>query len=171
MVTGRIRRASSSQGTRREAPPAARDGSVASCSGVIDGWSRGLSRKNHIQTAGHRRVASPRITKEPRQDTNARSAVTRGGVNALPIRAAACTMPCAKPQFPAGVQLAMARVAVGKAAPSPKPTARRIAMSDARPPAAPVKAVETATMIQQAVKTSQAPNLSATQPPMSWNRA
>jgi hypothetical protein len=60
---------------------------------------------------------------------------------------------------------------IGKAAPSPKPTARRIATSDVRPPAAPVKAVETATMTQQAVKTSQAPNLSAIQPPMSWNRA
>src|SRR5437763_3386714 len=161
MDTVRRRRASRSQATLREPLPVARDGSIASCSAVIDGWSRGLSRKNHIQIAGHRRLTRPRIRKEPRQDPNASSAVTRGGVNALPIRAEACTMPCAKPQLPDGVQLAMARVAVGKAAPSPNPTARRIATSDARPPAAPVKAVDPATMMQQAVKTSQAPNLSA----------
>src|SRR5579871_3206211 len=114
MVTGSIRRARRSQGTLLEPPPLAGEGKAASWSAVTCGCWRGLSRKNQIQMEGHSRVARPRITKTTRHDPNASSAVTSDGASALPILAEACTIPCAKPQLADGVQLAMARVAVGK---------------------------------------------------------
>jgi hypothetical protein len=75
------------------------------------------------------RLANPRITKERRQDTNRSSAAISGGVAAFPIRAKECVTPCAKPQSRTGIQVDIARVAVGKAAlrRSPAPNATRTA--------------------------------------------
>ena len=86
---------------------------------------------------------------------------------AFPIRANECVIPCANPQLPAGVQLDIARVAVGNAAPSPKPNARRSANSETNPPAAPVSMVDAPTMAQQTDSVSRGPNLSPIQPPIS----
>ena len=78
-----------------------------------------------------------------------------------------CVIPCAKPQLPTGVQLDIARVAVGNAAPSPNPKARRSANSDTNPAAAPVSMVDRATIPQQTDSVSRGPNLSPIQPPIS----
>src|SRR3984957_12077024 len=98
------------------------------------------------------------MTNEARQDTNARRTAINAGVSAFPIRLNECVMPCANPQLPAGVQLAIARVAVGNAAPSPKPKARRIANREANPPTAPVRIVDTPTMAQHTLRVSRGPN-------------
>ena len=66
-----------------------------------------------------------------------------GGVIAFPSRANECVMPWANPQFRSGVQTDMARVAVGKVAPSPMPSISRAANRLARPPTRPVAAVAT----------------------------
>src|SRR5215475_5588880 len=92
----------------------ARRGRLEMSASLIDGWSRGLSRKYEIQANSQIRLTTPRITKDVRHDTIPRSAAINGGVSALPMRPKACVMPCAKPQRPGGVQLDMARVAVGK---------------------------------------------------------
>src|SRR5712664_1783863 len=113
------------------------------------------------------RLTNPRITKEARHDTNTSSAAIRGGVSAFPMRPKECVIPCAKPQLRAGVQLDMARVAVGNAAPSPKPNARRNANNETNPPDAPVSTVDTPTMAQHSDKVSRGPNLSPTHPPIS----
>ena len=70
-----------------------------------------------------------------------------------------------------GSKLDIARVAVGNAAPSPKPRARRRAKSDTNPLAAPVSMVETPTIAQHADSVRRGPNLSPIQPPMSWKKA
>ena len=74
------------------------------------------------------------------------SQVTSGGVTALPMRAKACVMPCAKPRLPVGVQLDIARVAVGKVAPSPRPSRMRAMTIEISPPASPVSTVAPAQM-------------------------
>ena len=92
---------------------------------------------------------------------------TSGGVIAFPIRAHECVMPCANPHFSAGVQVDIARVAVGKAGPSPKPKAIRAAISDMKPPVSPVSTVEIAAITQQVASTKRAPKRSASHPPKS----
>jgi len=47
---------------------------------------------------------------------------TISAVDQLPTREKVCVIPCAKAHRPIGVQTDMARVAVGKAAPSPIPS-------------------------------------------------
>src|ERR1035438_5576434 len=89
-----------------------------------------------------RRLATPRITKELRHETNPSSRDIRGRVSALPMRPKEWVMPCPKPQLRAGVQLDMARVAVGKAAPSLKPRPRRSKNNETNPPVAPVNIVQ-----------------------------
>ena len=98
---------------RRESPASSQDARADRC---------GNTRPTRPATAGSPR---PRITNEPRQVENTSSPAMIGGVTALPIRANECTIPCANPQLPCGVQLAIARVAVGKPAPSPNPSASR----------------------------------------------
>ena len=131
------------------------------------GCSRGSLRKNQAHATGQSSVAAPRMANEPRQDENVRSPAINAGVTALPIRENEWTIPCAKPQFPRAVQLAMARVAVGKPAPSPNPKARRTANSDATPLTAPVSTVDSATIPQQSDSVRRAPRRSPTQPPIS----
>jgi hypothetical protein len=69
-------------------------------------------------------------------------------------------MPWAKPQFRSGVHTAMARVAVGKAAPSPTPRASRAPNRLMRPPTAPVAAVAMQTIRPLTESVRRAPNLS-----------
>ena len=73
----------------------------------------------------HTRLTHPSMTNDPRHVTSAISHATIGGVTALPSRANAWVMPCAKPRRPSGVQFCIARVATGNVAPSPIPTSRR----------------------------------------------
>src|SRR5579864_878233 len=102
-------------------------------------------------------LAMPSATKEPRQLVAVISAATSGGVTALPKRAKECVMPCAKPRHPARVQLDMARVEVGKVAPSPRPKTKRAKISDQNPPASPVPRVATAQTRPHTPNTSRGP--------------
>ena len=94
-----------------------------------------------------------------------------GGATALPSRAKACVMPCAKPRLPGAVQFCMARVAVGKVAPSPKPRSTRARNRLMRPPTIPVRIVAEAQIRPQTRSVRLAPNLSPTDPPMTWKMA
>ena len=108
-------------------------------------------------------------TKEPRQDTQPIKMTTAGGVMALPRRAAAWVMPCAQPDLPPGNQLDIARVAVGKVAPSPNPSNMRAATSVYSPPTSPVRMVATDQMAPHTIKVRRAPNRSPNQPPITWH--
>src|SRR5580692_255497 len=92
-------------------------GSAAKSPAAIAGWSRGSLRKYQAQATTQKRLANPRITNERRQVTKSSSPAISGGVSAFPILPKECVMPCEKPQARAGIQVDMARVAVGKAAP------------------------------------------------------
>ena len=107
--------------------------------------------------------------KEPRQDTQAISATMAGGVMALPRRAAAWVMPCAQPDLPPGSQVDMARVAVGKVAPSPRPSSIRAASRVHRPPTRPVSTVATDQIRPHTIRVRRAPKRSPNQPPSTWH--
>ena len=111
----------------------------------------------------------PMMMNDPRQDTAEISNTTKGGVTALPSRAAAWVMPCAHPDLPPGSQDDMARVAVGKVAPSPSPSIARTSSSDHNPPTNPVRIVATAQISPQTVRVRRAPNRSPNQPPITWH--
>src|ERR1019366_10771336 len=104
---------------------------------------------------------------ELRQVENTRRPAMMGGVTALPMRANECTSPWANPQLLFGVQLAMARVAVGKPAPSPNPSASRNRNSDAIPVTALVKIVDIPTIAQHKASVRRGPSRSPIQPPIS----
>ena len=72
------------------------------------------------------------------------AARSKAASSALPSRANAWVSPCAKPRLPEGVQYCIARVAVGKVAPSPKPNATRAMNSVTRPLTKPVVIVAAA---------------------------
>src|SRR5438270_12251087 len=110
-------------------------------------------------------LTRPRATKEPRQPKAPIKRTTRGGDMALPKRAKEWVMPCAKPRLPGAVQLAIARVAVGKVAPSPIPSSTRAAKSDQKFHTAPVRMVAPAQMNPEMVSVLRAPKRSANQPP------
>ena len=90
---------------------------------------------------------------------------------ALPMRAKEWVMPWPKPRQPGRVQLDMARVAVGKVAPSPTPSMKRTKMNDQKPPASPVPMVEAAQISPHTHSTRRGPYLSPIRPPMIWNMA
>src|SRR6202051_4412293 len=102
--------------------PRLRAGRVASSS-AVSGGAAGTARKYQDQTRTQIRLNAASTTNEPRQDTSSTSIAIRGGVIALPIRANEWVIPWAKPQLRSGVHTAIARVAVGKVAPSPLPSA------------------------------------------------
>ena len=86
-------------------------------------------------------LATPSTMKEPRHDRATISHATSGGVIALPRRANAWVNPCANPRREAAVQLAIARVAAGKVAPSPNPSISLAATSETNPTAKPLHTV------------------------------
>src|ERR1700680_4738868 len=133
---------------------------------VILAWSRGLSRKYQAQTRAHRKLMAPKMMNDPRQLIASISQVTSGGVTALPTRAKAWVIPCAKPRFPIAVQFDIARVAVGNVAPSPRPSRIRARTIDTSPPAKPVSTVAPAQMNEQIVNVRRGPNRSPIQPPI-----
>ena len=116
-------------------------------------------------------TGAPTATNEIRQENATIRTETTTGVMAFPSREAECVMPCAQPQEDAGDQLAMARVAVGNAAPSPKPSRRRIRKRLPRPPARPVAIVVTATTSPLQNSVRRGPKRSAIQPPKIWKKA
>src|SRR5262249_43976129 len=95
-----------------------------------------LDRRMNLQNMHSHNSAS--TTNAPRQDTIPINKAIRGGVAALPIRADEWVIPWAKPQLCSGTPTAIARVAVGKVAPSPMPRASRAANRLASPPTVPV---------------------------------
>src|SRR6476646_784489 len=101
--------------------PFARCGSTSKSASVIPGWSYGSLRKYQAHTMSHARLVVPRMTKATLHDAYASNSAIIGGVTAFPIRADECVIPCANPQLRVGGHLAMARGAVGNAAPSPNP--------------------------------------------------
>ena len=109
------------------------------------------------------------ITKEPRQLTYTINATTSGGVIALPRRAQAWVIPCAQPALPPGSHVAIAFVASGKVAPSPKPSSTRIRTREDNPPTNPISMVAPAQTAPQIARVHRAPNRSPNQPPMTWN--
>ncbi len=104
--------------------------------------------------------------KDSRQPYSATMPITIGGVTAPPSRAALCVTPCAMPRSLAGSQNVKARVAVGKAPPSPMPRMKRNTSSEAMPQAKPHRIVAIAQMMLSTASTRRGPNLSAHQPPM-----
>ena len=103
---------------------------------------------------------------DPRQVSQAISTAISGGVAALPSRAKAWVRPWAKPRLLAGVQYCIARVAVGKVAPSPKPSATRAMNNVSRLVTKPVAIVETAQIKPHQNKVLRGPKRSPTQPPI-----
>lgn len=89
-------------------------------------------------------------------------------MTALPSRAAEWVMPCAQPLLPPGNQELMARVAVGKVAPSPRPSSTRASSNDHSPPTKPVRIVAPAQTRPQTVNVRRAPKRSPNQPPITW---
>src|SRR6266404_6944245 len=142
--------------------PRLRTGSVAS-SFAVSGGAVGTSRKYHNHTNTQTRLKSARTTNAPRHDTSPTSKAIRGGVTAFPIRANECVMPWAKPQLRSGTHAAIARVAVGKVAPSPIPRKSRAANRLASPPTAPVAAVAAHTIRPLTKSVRRAPNFASDQ--------
>src|ERR1019366_5747818 len=110
----------------------------------------------------------PTMMNEARQEYARMSNATSHGVSELPRREKACVMPCAKPRFSLGVQYDMARVAVGKVAPAPKPRMTRATNRLTMPCTRPVATVAPAQMMPHTVSALRGPNLSATHPPITW---
>ena len=110
----------------------------------------------------------PKIMKDPRHVTTAISHATRGGVRALPSRALEWVTPCPNPRLFAGSQSLIARVAVGKVAPSPNPSSRRAHSNAAKPLDFPVNSVATPQISAETVKVMRAPKRSLTHPPTIW---
>src|ERR1700736_489938 len=154
-----MRRNNLNHGTGLVALPRLRTGSVASSS-AVSGGAVGTSRKYHNQTKTQIRLRSARTTNAPRHDTSPTSTAVRGGVTAFPIRADEWVMPWAKPQLRSGTHAAIARVAVGKVAPSPIPSASLAANKLASPPTAPVAAVAAHTISPLKNSVQRGPNLS-----------
>src|SRR5262249_28218281 len=90
---------------------------------------------------------------------------TSGGVAAPPSRAKLWVTPCAKPRSRTGSHQVNARVADGKAPPSPTPTRRRNASSEPTLHEKPVKMVAAAHNRLSAARTRRGPNRSAAHPP------
>src|ERR1700724_1080065 len=132
-----MRRNNLSHGTGASALARLRADSEAN-SARVSGGVAGTSRKYHDHANTHARLNNASATNEPRHEISSTSEAIRGGVRALPSRAKEWVMPWAKPQFRSGVHTAMARVAVGKAAPSPTPRTSRAKNRLMRPPTAPV---------------------------------
>ena len=95
---------------------------------------------------------------------------TTGGVIALPRRAKEWVRPCAKPRLPRSTQFCMASVAVGKVAPSPKPSSTLTRIKVMMPPVAPVRMVAAAHTAPQANKVLRGPKRSPIQPPITWKK-
>src|SRR6202011_3117584 len=129
----------------------------------------GSLRKYSTQMTPQIRLTSPSAMNEPRQVSQAINAAIKGGVMAFPSRAQAWASPCAKPRLLAGVQYCIARVAVGKVAPSPKPSATRAANSVNRLVTKPVAMVAAAQISPHQNRVLRGPKRSPTQPPITWN--
>src|SRR5258706_12835588 len=106
--------------------------------------------------------------KAPRQVSEATNQAIIGGVRALPSLALECVIPCPNPRFSSGNQSLMARVAVGKVAPSPNPSSSRAQTNAASPLTFPVHSVALPQMIGEIVRVLRAPKRSLTQPPTIW---
>ena len=77
-------------------------------------------------------------------------------------------MPCAQPDLPPGSQVDMARVAVGKVAPSPRPSSTRTANRVHKPSTSPVSMVAADQIRPQTIRVRRAPKRSPNQPPITW---
>jgi hypothetical protein len=91
------------------------------------------------------------------------------GATALPMREAACVMPCAKPRFSLATQRDIAAVAAGKRRAFAEAEQQRATSIDDQAAGQPVSIVATAQTAPQAISVRFAPKRSLTQPPMIWN--
>src|SRR5205807_8140360 len=92
MVTGIMRRISGAHGTCTLAF-AAGVGRRASSSGVMPGWSAGLSRKYRPHAKAHNMLTQPTTMNDPRHEMAAISDATRHGLIEFPSREKACVKP------------------------------------------------------------------------------
>src|SRR5438309_3331166 len=104
-------------------------GSSAKSAAVIVGCSRGSLRKNQAHRRTQAELTMPKIANDPRHVSSTAIQAISGGARAFPIREKECVTPWAKPQRLSGIQLLIARVAVGKVVPrrNPTPAERQIA--------------------------------------------
>ena len=151
--------------------PGSAVGNAANSAAVMSGCRRGSSWKYHHHKAAQKADKMPSTTNERRQDNQVIRKATIGAAAPAPSRPAAWVMPTAEPRDAVEVQLDNARVAAGKVAPSPMPSTKRTAKSDASPPTAPVAIVVIDHASPQTVSVRRAPKRSAIQPPTSWNGA
>jgi hypothetical protein len=107
----------------------------------------------------------PNTMKAPRQLVIAINPATSGGVKAAPNRELEWVIPCANPRLPAGIQSDIARVAIGKVAPSPNPSMTRANRIAANVLTRPVSRVAVPQITADRVNAFRAPNRSLNHPP------
>src|SRR4029453_4514196 len=147
---------------RGDSPPVRMSASWLS---VTHGWSSGVSLNDITQMTVHTKLATPSTMNDVRHPYRATTASTIGGVTAPPSLAQLCVMPCAKPRSRAGNHQVNARVAVGKAPPSPRPASTRQTTSDSTLQDAPVRMVAAAHSELSTARTRRGPNRSDAHPP------
>src|SRR5262249_34702053 len=113
----------------------------------------------------------PSRKNDVRQFQCARIQASRGKESAAPSREPEKRTPLARPRWPTGSQLQMARVLPGKAPASPMPNKKRMATRDVRLQAAPVSAVRALQDVTTAASTIRGPKRSANQPEGIWAMA
>ena len=156
-VTSHMRDTMAFQGVRSLAPlTAGTPISSSSCCETSRLWA-GVSRNEIHHQSAQAALATPSATKAARQPQSATMPTTRGGAAAPPSLAKLCVTPCAMPRSCDGNQKVMARVAAGKAPPSPRPTMMRTTISDSAPLTAPVSKVAADQMTQSRKRTRRGP--------------
>src|SRR5271165_3176921 len=131
------------RGTRRRhgtgpEPAGSTAGNAATSALVMRGCRRGSSWNDHHHAAAQKADKMPSATNEKRQENQVISKATIGADAPAPRRPAAWVMPTAVPREASEVHFESARVAAGNVAPSPMPSTKRTANSEANPVTAPV---------------------------------
>src|SRR5262249_44974966 len=148
--------------SRRDSLPARISASWLS---VTHGWSSGVSLNDTTHMTVHTRLAAPSTMNDARHPYRATTASTIGGVTAPPSRAQLCVMPCAKPRSRTGSHQVNARLAAGKAPPSPMPTSTPQTTRDPMPQERPGTVVAAAHNELRGARTRRGPNRSDAHPP------
>jgi hypothetical protein len=126
-----------------------------------------ISWKYHHHSTAQTVDKVPSAMNEKRQENQVIRKATIGAAAPAPTRPAAWVIPSAVPRDASEVQLEIARVAAGKVAPSPMPSANRTANSEPSPRTAPVAIVVIDHANPHIVSVRRAPKRSANQPPTS----
>src|ERR1700693_732385 len=140
---------------------------AASSAAVMRGCWRGSSLKYRHHTTAQKAEKIPSATNEKRHENQVIRKATIGAAAPAPRRPAEWVIPTAFPRDASDVQFDKARLAAGKVAPSPLPSANRTANSEPRPVTAPVTIVVIDQARPETVSVRRAPKRSANQPPTS----